>query len=72
MATDDEKTGDLVDVALRDEIELVSDLVVAASSSERHFTQSEVDTLLGVGHRDVDEDGDDEDPDPSEDEGRPT
>lgn len=45
---EDEGTGDLVDAALRDEIELVSDLVVAASSTERHFTPKEVDALLGV------------------------
>lgn len=48
MATDDARSGDLLDVALRDEIELVSDLVVAASSSPRHFTPAEVDALLGV------------------------
>lgn len=49
MATDDARSGDLLDVALRDEIELVSELVVAASSSPRHFTPAEVDELLGVG-----------------------
>ncbi|OFE15890.1 hypothetical protein BA895_05115 [Humibacillus sp. DSM 29435] len=48
MTTDDERSGDLLDVTLRDEIELVSDLVVAASSSPRHFTPDEVDELLGV------------------------
>ena len=45
---DDERSGDLLDVALADEIELVSDLVVAASSSPRHFTPEEVDALLGI------------------------
>jgi hypothetical protein len=49
MTPDDERSGDLLDVALRDEIELVSDLVVAASSSPRHFTPAEVDALLGIG-----------------------
>jgi hypothetical protein len=49
MALEQERSGDLLDVALRDEIELVSDLVVAASSSPRHFTQAEVDALLGIG-----------------------
>jgi hypothetical protein len=49
MAPEDERSGDLLDVALRDEIELVSDLVVAASSSPRHFTPAEVDALLGIG-----------------------
>ncbi len=45
---DEERSGDLLDVALADEIELVSDLVVAASSSPRHFTPDEVDALLGI------------------------
>ncbi|MGW5237818.1 hypothetical protein ACWEOW_02690 [Monashia sp. NPDC004114] len=49
MAPEEERSGDLLDVALRDEIELVSDLVVAASSSPRHFTPAEVDALLGIG-----------------------
>jgi hypothetical protein len=48
MTPEEERSGDLLDVALADEIELVSDLVVAASSSTRHFTQAEVDALLGV------------------------
>jgi hypothetical protein len=48
MMPDDERSGDLLDVALADEIELVSDLVVAASSSPRHFTPEEVDALLGI------------------------
>ena len=53
MTPEDERSGDLLDVALRDEIELVSDLVVAASSSPRHFTQDEVDALLGIGIKPV-------------------
>jgi hypothetical protein len=44
----DEHQNDLVDDALADEIELVSDLVVAASTSPRHFTPDEVDALLGI------------------------
>ena len=48
MTPEDERSGDLLDVALADEIELVSDLVVAASSATRHFTPAEVDALLGV------------------------
>jgi hypothetical protein len=48
MTREEEQSGDLRDVALADEIELVSDLVVAASSSPRHFTTDEVDQLLGV------------------------
>lgn len=48
MTPDDERSGDLRDVDLADEIELVSDLVVAASSTSRHFTPEEVDALLGI------------------------
>ena len=48
MTSEEERSGDLLDVALADEIELVSDLVVAASSSPRHFTPDEVDELLGI------------------------
>lgn len=46
--SDDERPAELLDVALADEIELVSDLVVAASTSGRHFTPDEVDALLGI------------------------
>ncbi|MFC7595332.1 hypothetical protein ACFQU3_08465 [Terrabacter sp. GCM10028922] len=55
MTPEDERTGDLLDVALADEIELVSDLVVAASSSPRHFTPDEVDELLGLVDRGTDD-----------------
>ena len=48
MTPEEERSGDLLDVQLADEIELVSDLVVAASSSPRHFTPDEVDELLGI------------------------
>ncbi|EWT02538.1 hypothetical protein N865_02370 [Intrasporangium oryzae NRRL B-24470] len=48
MTTEQLRSEDLLDSDLRDEIELVSDLVVAASSSPRHFTPAEVDALLGV------------------------
>ena len=48
MTPEEQRSGDLLDVALADEIELVSDLVVAASSSPRHFTPAEVDHLLGI------------------------
>jgi hypothetical protein len=48
MTPEEERSGDLLDVALAHEIELVSDLVVAASSSPRHFTPDEVDELLGI------------------------
>jgi hypothetical protein len=48
MTPEEERSGDLLDVDLADEIELVSDLVVAASSTTRHFTEAEVDALLGI------------------------
>ena len=44
----DDRTNDLVDGDLADEIELVSDLVVAASTSTRHCTPDEVDALLCI------------------------
>ena len=56
----DERANDLVDGALADEIELVSDLVVAASAVARHFTPDEVDALLGIGVDEPAADGDDE------------
>jgi hypothetical protein len=52
MTSDEAAHGDLLDVALRDEIELVSDLVIAASSSPRHFTDEEIDALLGLRPKD--------------------
>ena len=48
MTPEEERSGDLLDVQLADEIELVSDLVVAASSSSRHLTPEEIDRLLGI------------------------
>ena len=48
MTPEPERRGDLLDTALADEIELVSNLVVAASTTSRHFTPDEVDELLGV------------------------
>ncbi|MEO7752870.1 MAG: hypothetical protein ABIS35_05600 [Terracoccus sp.] len=48
MTSEPERSGDLLDAALADEIELVSNLVVAASTTSRHFTPDEVDELLGV------------------------
>lgn len=50
MTHEDEGAKDLLDATLRDEIELVSDLVVAASASDRHLTPEEIDALLGL-HR---------------------
>jgi hypothetical protein len=45
---DDKVEDDLTDDDLESEIELVSRLVVAATSSERPLRQDEVDHLLGV------------------------
>ena len=49
---DDGVDGVLTDDDLESEIELVSVLVVAASSSVGPLSQSEVDRLLGVGLKD--------------------
>jgi len=40
--------GELTDDALQDEIELVGELVVAASASERALTDDEIDEALGI------------------------
>jgi hypothetical protein len=40
--------GNLTDDDLRSEIEMVSELVVAATSSDGPLNQAEVDLLLGV------------------------
>jgi len=53
MTTDPDAGGDLTDDALQDEIELVGDLVVAASANERPMTDEEIDRALGIdrGHQ---------------------
>lgn len=48
MTTDPRAGADLTDDALQDEIELVGDLVVAASASERPLTEDEIDRALGI------------------------
>lgn len=48
MTTDPHGGAELTDNALQDEIELVGDLVVAASASERPLTDDEIDKVLGV------------------------
>jgi hypothetical protein len=40
--------GELTDDALQDEIELVGELVVAASAGERALTDEEIDEALGI------------------------
>jgi len=45
---DDKPDDSMTDDALESEIELVSELVVAATSSDRPLHQDEVDRLLGV------------------------
>jgi hypothetical protein len=48
MTTDPRAGADLTDDALQTEIELVGDLVVAASASERPLTEDEIDAALGI------------------------
>ena len=48
MTTDPQSGGELTDDTLQGEIELVGDLVVAASASERPLTEEEIDLVLGV------------------------
>jgi hypothetical protein len=48
MTTDPHAGAELTDDALQDEIELVGDLVVAASASERPLTDDEIDHALGI------------------------
>ena len=48
MTTDPDAGGDLTDDALQDEIELVGDLVVAASASERPLTDEEIDRAVAL------------------------
>ncbi|NNM46938.1 hypothetical protein [Knoellia koreensis] len=52
MTSDPAASGDLTDNALQGEIELVGELVVAASASERPLTDEEIDEVLGVSHDD--------------------
>ncbi|NYG07120.1 hypothetical protein BJ986_001607 [Phycicoccus badiiscoriae] len=40
--------ADLTDDALQDEIELVGDLVVAATASDEPLTEAEIDRALGI------------------------
>lgn len=55
MAPEQSGENELTDNALQAEIELVGELVVAASASERQLTDDEIDRALGVdrGHRDA-------------------
>lgn len=48
MTTDPHAGAELTDDALQGEIELVGDLVVAASASERPLTEDEIDRALGI------------------------
>lgn len=42
---------ELTDTVLRDEIELVADLVVVASSSPSRLSEAEIDEVLGLAGR---------------------
>jgi hypothetical protein len=48
MASAEGQSGNLTDEDLQSEIELVGDLVVAATSSDGPMRQEEIDRLLGV------------------------
>jgi len=48
MASAEGQNGNLTDDDLQSEIELVGDLVVAATSSDGPMPQDEIDRLLGV------------------------
>ena len=48
MASAEGQDGNLTDDDLQSEIELVGDLVVAATSSDGPMPQDEIDRLLGV------------------------
>ncbi len=60
MASAESRGDNLTDDDLQSEIELVGDLVVAATSSDGPLPQDEIDRLLGV-HPEVDGPGSDED-----------
>ncbi len=49
MVDEDPGGDELRDAALYDEIELVGQLVVAATSAPERMSQQEIDRLLGVG-----------------------
>lgn len=52
MVNEDPGGDELRDAALYDEIELVGQLVVAATSTSERMSQQEIDRLLGVGRGD--------------------
>ncbi len=43
-----QRSEELVDVTLQDEIELVGDLVVAAAASSDHMSEDDIDRALGL------------------------
>ncbi len=49
MTSEQPPDEELRDAVLHQEIELVGELVVAATSATGHLTQAEIDQLLGVG-----------------------
>ena len=65
MTTEPHASAELTDDALQGEIELVGDLVVAASSSEGPLTDEEIDAALGI-----DRDGSGQGPEAVEDGGQ--
>ncbi len=53
MMSEDPRADELRDAALHEEIELVGDLVVAATSAEGRLSQAEIDRLLRVQDEDA-------------------
>lgn len=51
MTTDPTAGGELTDDALQREIELVGELVVAASASDGPLTEEQIDLILGIERR---------------------
>ncbi len=67
MAAVESRGDNLTDDDLQSEIELVGDLVVAATSSDGRLPQKEIDRLLGVNPEEDGTGPDDNEPDHDED-----
>ena len=62
MASAESRGDNLTDDELQSEIELVGDLVVAATSSDGPLPQDEIDRLLGVHPEEVGLEADEDEP----------
>ena len=67
MAATESRGDNLTDDDLQSEIELVGDLVVAATSSDGPLPQEEIDRLLGVHPEEDGPEPDEDRPEPDED-----